>query len=205
MRLPTSNSSVAVSRSCLIASDFLVVAITWNYTLRESRLRTRRILHRSLMTLLHVHGILYFLLMATLNILHLVLTLLSIFVTLDAVSEVVVFTDPLVAIVTWRFLLALQVANQGSEGLRTSSDVTADDSASLRFVRSSRLTGSVGGSLADNVAPHASRRFLGERETDDSDGSYPAMDTGEHLELKGNTDNEQGVQVVGRDGRLQRY
>ncbi|KAI0351294.1 hypothetical protein OH77DRAFT_1429820 [Trametes cingulata] len=126
----------------------------------------------------------YFLLIVTLNILHLVLTLLSIVVALDAVSQVVLFTDPLAAILTWRFLLALQVANQGTQDAGSRTNLTVDDGASLRFVRSSRLIGSLGESLGDRAQATAdSRSFRGEETFEVVE--KPGTDRMEHIELEG--------------------
>ncbi|KAI0652938.1 hypothetical protein C8Q70DRAFT_928912 [Cubamyces menziesii] len=104
---------VGLSRSCAIASDLLIIAITWWNAIRNGSLDAMR--HdgpkMSLTRVMVLNGTTYFLALVLLNTLHLTLTLLSIVGLTEPVSEVTIFTDPLTAVIICRFLLALHAAN----------------------------------------------------------------------------------------------
>ncbi|CDO74748.1 hypothetical protein BN946_scf184411.g5 [Trametes cinnabarina] len=93
--------------------------------------------------------------LTTLNILHLTLTLLSVVGVDEPTSVVVVFTDPLTAILICRFLLALHAANaQMTHGdARDDTDLEAfarsSNQQTLRFV--SGVVDSLGATLADGL------------------------------------------------------
>ncbi|KAL7280277.1 hypothetical protein ACG7TL_005190 [Trametes sanguinea] len=102
----------ALSRSCTIAADLIVIATTWwNATYDGSVRHIRGASKMPLTRVLLYNGATYFLALSTLNILHLTLTLLSVVGVDEPTSVVVVFTDPLTAILICRFLLALHAAN----------------------------------------------------------------------------------------------
>ncbi|KAJ8468312.1 hypothetical protein ONZ51_g9725 [Trametes cubensis] len=113
MRLTMICSGVGLSRSCAIASDLLIIAITWWNAIRNGSLDAMR--HdgpkMSLTRVMVLNGTTYFLALVLLNTLHLTLTLLSIVGLTEPVSEVTIFTDPLTAVIICRFLLALHAAN----------------------------------------------------------------------------------------------
>ncbi|KAI9069090.1 hypothetical protein FKP32DRAFT_1671664 [Trametes sanguinea] len=120
-------SGVSISRSCVMASDVLVIAITWWYAARGRTLHDARQLKQfkhSLTQVLIMNGTIYFLALLTVNAVHLTLSMLSINGLADEISEVAVFIDPLTAILICRFLLALHSAN-----LRlTGEELATDDS-----------------------------------------------------------------------------
>ncbi|KAI0774496.1 hypothetical protein C8Q74DRAFT_1270480 [Fomes fomentarius] len=137
------NHLTIVSRVCLIASDLLVMCITWNATYKTSR-DSIKVLGQgnSLSSILFRNGTLYFSILVTLNILHLSFTLLSIVNTQDSVyannqdSFVVRFSEPLTAILISRFLMDLQEVKN-----------TATYQHSQVSSMSSRVIGSLGSSL----------------------------------------------------------
>ncbi|KAI0351308.1 hypothetical protein OH77DRAFT_944914 [Trametes cingulata] len=129
---------VSVAHACGIVAESLVIVITvWHTVKATGGLRGSRSGRPSLADILLVNGTVYFLLIFTLNALHLVLTLFSISFALDPISEVDIFTDPLTAILICRFLIALQSANQSMDEVGES-----DYMGSMQF--SSRIMGSLG-------------------------------------------------------------
>ncbi|KAI0769942.1 hypothetical protein C8Q74DRAFT_1272247 [Fomes fomentarius] len=93
----------------LIASDLLVMGITWRATYQTSR---------EIKTLGHRTSLSNILVLAVLNTLHLTLTLFSIFSIEDFegnnASVVVNFTEPLTAILISRFLMDIQEASNAA-------------------------------------------------------------------------------------------
>ncbi|KAH9903167.1 hypothetical protein C8Q73DRAFT_39897 [Cubamyces lactineus] len=144
--------SVSISRSSVIAADILVIAVTGWQTIKAGSLRLTPswdVTPRTLADVLLKNGMIYFLIVVTMNTLQLALTVVSIVSPVNQISQVTILTDPMTAILTCRFLLALQSANQ--EALNPSlstlqGDIAGDANATLRFA--SRVVDSVGGSLA---------------------------------------------------------
>ncbi|KAL7281480.1 hypothetical protein ACG7TL_004795 [Trametes sanguinea] len=104
-------SGTAVSRSCIIAADLMVIAISWWYAAKDWTIRDIRSPTMSLTLVMVLNGTTYFLALTLLNILHLTLTLLSLVGVADQISPVTIFVDPLTAILICRFLLDLHSAN----------------------------------------------------------------------------------------------
>ncbi|KAH9893636.1 hypothetical protein C8Q73DRAFT_697834 [Cubamyces lactineus] len=112
---------VGLSRSCAIASDLLIIAITWWNAVRNGSLDAMR-RDRPKMSLTRVmvlNGT--YRALVLLNTLHLTLTLLSIVGLTEPVSEVTIFTDPLTAVIICRFLLALHAASSKTTDLGSNS------------------------------------------------------------------------------------
>ncbi|KAI0746843.1 hypothetical protein C8Q80DRAFT_1271677 [Daedaleopsis nitida] len=106
------------SRGALIVADILLVGITWR-TLYNPKgpISTPFQMHKqaSFSNILLWNGILYFLLLSILNILHLTFTVTEIFASgigIYAASEMTRFTESLTAILTYRFILDLQEAKE---------------------------------------------------------------------------------------------
>ncbi|KAI0820262.1 hypothetical protein BC628DRAFT_1398083 [Trametes gibbosa] len=147
---------VALARGTLIASDLLVVGVTWT-TWRRGRDCSITAVVPTLSSILMYNGTLYFLVVGICSTAHLVLTLLSIESPLERYSMITALTDPITAILVCRFLLALQRANQAALGKDTLGDtrtygevlapggLDAPRSGTLRFV--SAAIGSIGESL----------------------------------------------------------
>ncbi|EIW53121.1 uncharacterized protein TRAVEDRAFT_75246 [Trametes versicolor FP-101664 SS1] len=142
------NIPVSLSQSCdslditsrvsLIVADLIVMGVTWSVThfhrhqgsvLRVYGART------TLTSVLYKNGGIYFVLLTTLNSLHLLFSMLSIAlanVATDRASFVVRFIEPLTAILITRFLIELQEA---SSGACTSEGEDAASVGTLCFVR----------------------------------------------------------------------
>ncbi|KAI9059668.1 hypothetical protein FKP32DRAFT_1579471, partial [Trametes sanguinea] len=128
---------VALSRSCMIASDLLVIAITWWYATRGGWNQQMGLRRPSLVRVMVVNGTVYFLVLSVLNVLHLILTFLSTLMSAtDPLSQIAIFTDPLTAILICRLLLALHAADDKSadQSLNLSClDGKVDNGHSLQF------------------------------------------------------------------------
>ncbi|KAI0722600.1 hypothetical protein C8Q76DRAFT_782822, partial [Earliella scabrosa] len=93
-----------LSRTCLIAADIVVLAITWNATFKMSR-ESRAVGQRaSLSAIMFRDGVIYFLILLVTNILHLSFTLPSIAtpVASNPASSIVVLSEPFTAILMSR-------------------------------------------------------------------------------------------------------
>ncbi|KAH9929077.1 uncharacterized protein BXZ73DRAFT_102231 [Epithele typhae] len=145
-------SETAIQRGALIAADSAVVCATW-YTLWHSR-KNAAALNTNVPTLSHIllrDGTVYFISLALLNALHLIFTLIPLTQT-GGTSLIVVFSDPLTAILVSRFLLNLQAANRGLSGI--GSTVQGSQLGSVVF---ERVVECMGGLV----------EFAGEEELDD--------------------------------------
>ncbi|KAJ8483198.1 hypothetical protein ONZ51_g4852 [Trametes cubensis] len=139
----TVHSGVTVARSCVIASDMLVIAITWwhaasgiGMTWRSGGMPGGR---PSLVKAMVLHGTVYFVTLLILNVLHLTFTLMSELIAAEQTASLIqLFTDPLTIIITCRFLLSLQSANMELTGENTGAECDT-----LRFA--SLVIGSMGG------------------------------------------------------------
>ncbi|RPD59933.1 hypothetical protein L227DRAFT_575932 [Lentinus tigrinus ALCF2SS1-6] len=139
---------VIISRTCLIVADFIVLGVTWYGTYRTLRLvRVAAVGEQSKHTysgVLFRDGTIYFVILAILNFLHLLFTLLSIAVyALQPTSFVTTFTEPLTSILVSWFLLDLQEVGIYRADPQLSS--LSVGQGSLHF--NSRVIGSLGESL----------------------------------------------------------
>ncbi|RPD73047.1 hypothetical protein L226DRAFT_572502 [Lentinus tigrinus ALCF2SS1-7] len=103
-----------VSRTCLMASDVLVIITTWAATRNTVNLHgpNRGIGHTFAGTLLR-DGTVYFVVLLVLNALHLTFTMLPIVdASLAPVSYITLFTEPITAVLVSRFMLNLQAVNR---------------------------------------------------------------------------------------------
>ncbi|RPD59900.1 hypothetical protein L227DRAFT_625650 [Lentinus tigrinus ALCF2SS1-6] len=136
-----------ISRTCLIVSDFIVLGVTWYGTYRTIQLVQVAAGEQTKHTysgVLSRDGTVYFVILATLNLLHLLFTLLSIaFDSLQSASVFTAFTDPLTSILVSRFLLDLQKVGRYRADPQMSS--LSVGQGSLHF--NSRVFGSLGESL----------------------------------------------------------
>ncbi|KAI0780285.1 hypothetical protein C8Q74DRAFT_1368023 [Fomes fomentarius] len=104
------------SRTSFILADALVVAITWVTTYKSTRSQYRHENVPSFQTLLYRNGIVYFVVLTVLNILHLVLSLLSVASNgSEEASLVVSFAEPITSILVSNFLMELQAAKRRTE------------------------------------------------------------------------------------------
>ncbi|RPD58170.1 hypothetical protein L226DRAFT_536853 [Lentinus tigrinus ALCF2SS1-7] len=137
-----------ISRTCLIVADLIVLGVTWHGTYRTTQLvrvaAGEQSKHTYSGTLLR-DGTTYFLILALLNVLHLLFTMLSI--TSDALqpaSFVTIFSDPITSILVSRFLIDLQEVHRYRADPQLSS--LSSSQGSLQFA-TSRAIGSLGESL----------------------------------------------------------
>ncbi|KAI0765624.1 hypothetical protein BD413DRAFT_163471 [Trametes elegans] len=118
-------------------SDILVIIVTWFATYRTTRISAEFKLHsgRSFAHTLQRNGTLYFAALLVLNTLHLTFTLCS-FATdsLQSISYVTHFSEPITAILVSRFLLDLQGVNQGLAGGVESTLATVGNVTFARIV-----------------------------------------------------------------------
>ncbi|RPD53472.1 hypothetical protein L227DRAFT_616969 [Lentinus tigrinus ALCF2SS1-6] len=140
-----------VSRGGQTIADFILVVATWR-TLGTAAIRpsmTKRS-RGSIAAIMLWNGLLYFIVLFALNVIHLALWLTSVFG--NPVSFMTEFTDPLTTILITRFLLDLQEAEQ--------RDMKLDSDNPLHFPRSygalsfARVMGSVG----ETIVPGAARK-----------------------------------------------
>ncbi|KAJ3018170.1 hypothetical protein NUW54_g405 [Trametes sanguinea] len=127
---------VIIARTCAMAADSLVIAVSWWYGATTSSFRGLRHQTMPLAQIVLVNGTIYFIALLILNALHLTFTLVSIVGVANAVSEVIVLTDPLTAILICRFLLALHAADCKDAGSPLEDSVlgeTSDRGGTLRF------------------------------------------------------------------------
>ncbi|KAI0364555.1 hypothetical protein BV20DRAFT_956028, partial [Pilatotrama ljubarskyi] len=152
---------VTVSRSCAMAADLMVIAVTWRHTAKGTTLRglLRGPARSSLANVLLVNGkrSIYFLLIVILNALQLAFTLLEKVVdVLDESSAIIIFSDPLTAILICRLLIRLQSANQKAlvglgTGTETQADEAGEQAETLRFA--TMVIGSLAESVLDGPDP----------------------------------------------------
>ncbi|KAI0807997.1 hypothetical protein C8Q74DRAFT_1230487 [Fomes fomentarius] len=133
-----------ICRVCLLASDLLVMAITWNATYRTRRVARALGHNTSLSGILFRDGAIYFIILGIMNVLHLSFSLASFFDLLAAggnhTSAIILFEEPATAILISRFLMDLQEANKVA--IDQHSQVSSFES--LKF---NRIIGSLGSSL----------------------------------------------------------
>ncbi|KAJ3018169.1 hypothetical protein NUW54_g399 [Trametes sanguinea] len=84
---------VSISRPCVIASDILLVAITWWHAARYGQNWPAHQRVPSLTRVMTINGTLYFLVLTVLNVLHLILTILSFVTVEENTSVATIFTD----------------------------------------------------------------------------------------------------------------
>ncbi|RPD53096.1 hypothetical protein L227DRAFT_581676 [Lentinus tigrinus ALCF2SS1-6] len=172
-----------ISRTCLILADLIVLGVTWHGTYQTTQLVRVAAGEQSKHTysgILLRDGTVYFLILATLNVLHLLFTFVSI--TIDTVSDtslVTIFTQPITSILVSRFLIDLQEVHQYRANSQLSS--LSAGQGSLHFA-TSRVMGSLGESLpppGDTLLEDA--RLAAEDASEDSGhgGDEEGQDTAE--------------------------
>ncbi|KAI1791541.1 hypothetical protein LXA43DRAFT_1061301 [Ganoderma leucocontextum] len=148
---------VIMDRVSTILADTLLIAITWkllpdsgivNYN--NTRGDTTKI--KGLASIMLRNGIMYFVVLSILNILHLVLTQVSVVVSTGGLSYISAFTPPLSSILVSHFLLDLQEAHQRKAvGLAASGDDSdpsdASQGLSIRSINFANALGSLGATI----------------------------------------------------------
>ncbi|RPD71710.1 hypothetical protein L226DRAFT_525106 [Lentinus tigrinus ALCF2SS1-7] len=136
-----------VSRAGAIIGDFLLVAITWRKLARGS-IRTELAKHQgSLASIMMWNGVLYFSITLSSTV---VLQLIG--NPNGGISYVTDFTDPMTAILIWRFLFDLQQASLQDVNLDSSGDLGSHTTAS--YVTSLNFAQAMGmGAMGSVVVP----------------------------------------------------
>lgn len=140
---------LVLTRSCLIASDAIILVVTWLKTYRIKREADEVNVKTSIVTLLLRDGTIYFGVLLILNVLHLVLSLTNVFL------DVTYFVTSLSSIIISRFLLNLrQIGLSGhDENQRPSfvhSVVPNSHISDIRF--RSTIMGNIGASLSHGMS-----------------------------------------------------
>ncbi|TFK81440.1 hypothetical protein K466DRAFT_667118 [Polyporus arcularius HHB13444] len=110
-----------LSRSSSTLADLIAIAVTWWTTYWSSRLAADTLQGPTFHQIVLYNGSIYFVVLATLNILHIVLTALSFKLPSGSESYMINFIDPIASILVCRFLLSLQEAKRNAS---PSSDTT---------------------------------------------------------------------------------
>ncbi|OBZ72798.1 hypothetical protein A0H81_07334 [Grifola frondosa] len=117
---------VISSRTCLIASDALVLAVTWSKTYQLRKAAQQAQVKASLLTLLLRDGTIYFVVLLILNALHIV------FNFVEQVPFVSIFADAFTSILISRFILNLREVDIHVHGGMRSGRATFDGSMSYQ-------------------------------------------------------------------------
>ncbi|TFK84026.1 hypothetical protein K466DRAFT_589248 [Polyporus arcularius HHB13444] len=158
-----------VSRGGLIIADFILVVATWR-TLGAASIRPSmtKMSQGSLAAIMLWNGLLYFVVLFMLNVLHLTFTLTSTFgVSLSFITE---FTEPLTTILITRFLLDLQEANRRDVKL-DSDDPLHFSGGSAGTLSFARAMGSIGEVIGTGVAREEEEFVAGGESIDEPESS----------------------------------
>ncbi|KAI0794509.1 hypothetical protein C8Q74DRAFT_1365947 [Fomes fomentarius] len=167
-------------KTCLIASDFLIIVMTWRRlprntlsfdTLHKARLSVTCVLMRD--------GIVYFGVLMVLNVLHLAFSLRSMFgFTDDSASNLTAFTEPATAVLVSRFLLDLQEANRADVVLHCSlGELSTYAESGVGSINFARVVGSIGSTIGPGL-PHrlkTARNIDESRSASESFELYPPV------------------------------
>ncbi|PIL30359.1 hypothetical protein GSI_07544 [Ganoderma sinense ZZ0214-1] len=139
--------------TCLMGADLLLIVVTWFALPR----RTLRSSPNSFAHVLLYDGTIYFVILLILNTLHLVFTTASLVTpALQNASDMIVFIEPVTAILVQCFLIHLQLANRKALHVGTSQNAgfSQDSMGTLVF---ERVVGSLSASLTpDDYVPVSS-------------------------------------------------
>ncbi|KAM5530634.1 hypothetical protein V8D89_015703 [Ganoderma adspersum] len=154
----------------------LLIAITWKFLPEgsmqgNSRIETLKT--RGLVWIMLCDGMIYFIILSILNILHLVLTELSVATDGDS-SYISLFTSPLSSVLVSHFLLDLQEAHQRTVvGLAANEFLNSNSLPSFN-IQSVHFAPALG-SLAATISPGV------DYDLDDMSGNYISEGTGDSL------------------------
>ncbi|KAI0709902.1 hypothetical protein C8Q76DRAFT_740260 [Earliella scabrosa] len=139
----TAEAFVIGTRSSLMSADILLISITWATLYRQGI----SFKDHSLAYTLVRDGSVYFMSLLTLNTLHLVFTLHSVATaTISVGSYVILFTEPLTAVLVSRFMLNLQAVDRRTRHRHT--EIGTLDGLSTRIGTDTLVFNRVVGSLA---------------------------------------------------------
>ncbi|KAI1783671.1 hypothetical protein LXA43DRAFT_1045563 [Ganoderma leucocontextum] len=163
-----STSFTIISRTSLITSDLIVIVVTWFATYKTTRL-ARATGHKARMTLsvlLLRDGMIYFIVLLAMNVMHLAFSTSSVLINVGNgnVSDIIQVIEPVNAILVWRFMLDLQETRWRTEEELTTI-VGTQHASTLLF---DRVIGSIGDSL--QLGPSAIESEIGTREGELTEG-----------------------------------
>ncbi|TBU39382.1 hypothetical protein BD309DRAFT_969815 [Dichomitus squalens] len=139
----------AATRSSMIASDFLVLCVTWYRTYETAKLTLRSLGNKTFASILLLDGTTYFLLLLLSNILRMTFTLVEHNTLVnDALTAAAVLEWSLSPILTSRFLIDLQKAQRKLEASSRSFSLGELEFEPQASRNTSRLIGSLGAQLA---------------------------------------------------------
>ncbi|KAI1783015.1 hypothetical protein LXA43DRAFT_1103125 [Ganoderma leucocontextum] len=163
-------------RTCLMAADCLLIFVTWFALSRRTLFSASP---NTFAFVLLCDGTIYFVILLILNTLHLAFSVASLVTpALQNTSNLIIFVEPITAILVQRFLIHLQLANRKALHLDTSQDA-GPGVGSLVF---ERVVGSLSASL-----------------TLDDYVSYTEVDSGSDVFEKALEESDEGP-GVGDDG-----
>ncbi|TBU47599.1 hypothetical protein BD309DRAFT_1016241 [Dichomitus squalens] len=138
-----------VSRSCLIAGDFLALCVTLVTLYRRyAAIRHAGAPKATLSNVLLVDGTIYFLILVVLNVLHLAFTLISFDLPfLEDAGDLGQFVTIISPLLISRFLLHLQSANLRTIGRGSSQALMTSHDSSIIF---ERVVGPIGASITSD-------------------------------------------------------
>jgi len=166
----TSTKFAVATRVCVIASDLIVLLVTWHATFKLKRFADRNNFETPVVTMLLRDGTLYFLALLILNVFNIVGWATDVFV-----FSVEDFTTPLSSIIISHFLMNLRQASASGTQVSPSSPLWSDQqndspTPSLRFASCVGNMGeslSHGSDLADTTVGFSGAYSLEGKETDD--------------------------------------
>ncbi|RPD69066.1 hypothetical protein L226DRAFT_617051 [Lentinus tigrinus ALCF2SS1-7] len=105
---------VIISRSCLLVADLILILITWVSLWKRVVYVSGKLKRLAFTKVLLWDGTIYFIVILTMNVLHLAFSLPSVSRSPSSrnFSQITVFTEPITAILVSRFLIDLQEANR---------------------------------------------------------------------------------------------
>ncbi|KAI0701113.1 hypothetical protein C8T65DRAFT_579800, partial [Cerioporus squamosus] len=172
--IPTLFSFTIASRTCLMASDVLVIITTWVATRNAIRLHGEgRPIRNSFAGTLLRDGTIYFIVLLIMNALHLTFTMLPIVdASLAPVSYLTLFTEPITAVLVSRFMLNLQAVNKRAMHGDTELETLTHQIGPVNF---ERVVGSLGSDVLPSLSTHTSDSFS---EREEPEGSVRDYDMG---------------------------
>ncbi|KAI0746884.1 hypothetical protein C8Q80DRAFT_1271711 [Daedaleopsis nitida] len=169
---------VVISRTCLLAADIILVIITWKTIPRRLLGPSTESGAPSLTTIILRNGMIYFIVILTMNVLHLAFSITSV-LSSGSFSQITIFTEPVTAILVSRFLLDLQQSNRDTVKL-TLDDLSPADSTGTRSVADTLNFASVVSSVGGTISIHGILAVDERGEEDGDDKSSYLPDTSEN-------------------------
>ncbi|PIL30408.1 hypothetical protein GSI_07594 [Ganoderma sinense ZZ0214-1] len=145
--------TLALSRILLIAADLMVVVLTWAPTYEVAKIAraefgTKR---TTLAFVMLRDGLIFFGIMVTLNVLHLILTACSVLMGADHTSEITQITETLTTILVSRLMLNLQETSYRQGATKSEYESALACGRSISSLHFEQMVGSFGMSPCPNA------------------------------------------------------